>query len=463
MRIATSAVSRLLPQSRPSCLRVSSSFLQPSQAATVMAASKHTGADRVKGVQESVWVEFIQLAADYKPLNLGQGFPDFAAPPQVSQALADATLSPNVLLNQYTRGFGHPRLVQAIATLYSRLNNRTIDAKSEVLVTIGAYEALFCAIMAHVNPGEEVIVMEPAFDCYEPMTRLAGGSVAFVPLRRPQSSANATSILSSDWKLDIAELESKFNNKTKMIVINTPHNPIGKVFSREELEAIGALCEKYDVLMLMDEVYEWLVFEPLQHVRVASMPRFWDRTITVGSAGKTFSVTGWKLGWAYGPQHLLRPMQLMHQNTIYVCPTPVQEAVAVGFETELARLGANDSYWKDLARMLKGKRDRMAASLISAGMSPTIPEGGYFMLADFSRIAERVDLSGEKDATRDYRFVKWLTKTKGLQGIPPSAFYGPEDKHLAEDLIRFCFIKQDETLDKADRILSDLKTSLSKL
>lgn len=414
-------------------------------------------ADRLKGMSESVWVEFIQLALDYKPVNLGQGFPDFAAPEHVTKALSDAASSPNVLLNQYTRGFGHPRLVNALSQLYSKLVGRSINPQKEILVTCGAYEALYCTILALINPGDEVIIIEPYFDCYEPMTVMAGGVPVFIPLRPKKTGV---SISSGDWVLDMDELASKFNKKTKMIIVNTPHNPLGKVFKTEELQMIADLCIKHDVIAVMDEVYEWIVYRGYEHIRMATLPNMWDRTITIGSAGKTFSVTGWKIGWAYGPQHLMRPLQLLHQNCVYTCPTPLQEAVAIGFETETARLGQPDSYWKDLSNMLEGKRDRMANFLSSVGMAPAIPEGGYFMIADFSELGSKVNI-GDEAGTKDYKFVKWLSKTKKLQGIPPSAFYGNEHKHLAENLIRFCFIKEDSTLEKAEKIINDLKNSLS--
>lgn len=270
-------------------------------------------ADRIKGEKESVWVEFAQLANDYKPLNLGQGFPDYnAPPPEVIKALANATQSENILLNQYSRGFGHPRLVNAISKLYGNLINRPINPMKEILVTIGAYESLFCAFQAFINPGDEAIIIEPFFDCYEPMVRQAGGIPVFVPLVLREDAKNKETISSADWVLDEKELASKFNNKTKMIVINTPHNPLGKIMSRKELEMIGELCKKHNVIALMDEVYEWIVYDGLEHVRMASLPGMWERTITVGSAGKTFSVTGWKLGWSYGPEYLIKPMQLVH-------------------------------------------------------------------------------------------------------------------------------------------------------
>ncbi|UYV73910.1 CCBL2 [Cordylochernes scorpioides] len=251
-------------------------------------------------------VEFIQLALEHQPVNLGQGFPDMAAPAHVIQALADAaTGSRSVALNQYTRGFscvdvqGHPRLIQALSKLYSQLLGRPIDPQKEVLVSVGAYEALYCAINALINPGDEVIIIEPYFDCYEPMTRLAGGVPVFIPLRLTTKVEPGQPVSSADWTLDAAELASKFTPRTKMIIVNTPHNPLGKVFSQEELEMIGDLCKKHNVVVVMDEVYEWIVYRGNKHVRMASLPGMWDRTLTVGSAGKTFSVTGWKVTFFY--------------------------------------------------------------------------------------------------------------------------------------------------------------------
>ncbi|XP_035212820.1 kynurenine--oxoglutarate transaminase 3-like isoform X1 [Stegodyphus dumicola] len=223
---------------------------------------------------------------------------------------------------------------------------------------------------------------------------------------------------------------------------------------------IAELCQKHDVIALMDEVYEWIVYKGNEHIRMATLPGMWERTLTVGSAGKTFSVTGWKIGWAYGPQHLIHPLQLLHQNCVYTCPTPIQEAVAIGFETEIALLGHPDGYWKELSEMLEKKRDKMAKFLSEVGMAPIMPEGGYFMIADFSALGSKVNIDTE-EGTKDYKFVKWLSKTKKLQGIPPSAFYCNEDKHLAQNLIRFCFIKEDSTLEQAEKIINDLKKSLS--
>lgn len=402
--------------------------------------------------EKSVWVEYIELVAKYKPaVNLGQGFPDYHAPKHVTQALAEITTGDNPLLNQYTRGFGHPRLVQAISKLYSPLIGREIDPLNEVLVSSGAYEALYSAILGHVDEGDEVIVIEPFFDCYDFMIKMAGGIPKFIPLK-PKKSGAATS---ADWVLDEAELAGLFGPKTKMLILNTPHNPLGKVFSRAELELVANLCKKHDVLCLSDEVYEWIVYKPHEHIRIATLPDMWERTITVGSAGKTFSVTGWKIGWAYGPAPLMRNLQVVHQNCVYTCCTPVQEAVARSLEFELARYNSPDCYFFSLARELLAKRDGLVGALRTNGFQPTVPDGGYFVVADWTGLADKIDLSSEPDKYKDYRFTKKFTKEAGVLAIPPSAFYSEAHKNLGENYARFCFIKKDENLALTEKLLKE--------
>jgi kynurenine--oxoglutarate transaminase/cysteine-S-conjugate beta-lyase/glutamine--phenylpyruvate transaminase len=411
---------------------------------------------KLQGNDKSVWVEYVALAQKYKPINLGQGFPDFQAPSNIREALAGVPVHDDWALNQYTRGFGHPRLVKALANLYSGALERSIEPEEEVLVTAGAYEALFASIQGHTNPGDEWIIIEPFFDCYEPMVRMAGGLPRFIPLK-PKKSGPVTS---ADWVFDEQEMTNLFNSKTKGIIINTPHNPVGKVFTRKELEFLADLAKKWNVLVIADEVYEWMVYDDVEHIRIASLPDMYERTITIGSAGKTFSVTGWKIGWAYGPANLLKNLKVVHQNSVYTCATPIQEAVAIGFEQEIKKLGNEDCYFKSIAKELLPKREKIAKFLSDIGMVPTIPQGGYFMLADWQALAPLVDLSEEEDQYKDYKFTKFMTKSVGIQGIPPSAFYSEEHKHLGENLVRYCFIKSDKTLKDAEELLKGWKAGL---
>lgn len=414
---------------------------------------------RYTGSEKSVWNEYVELAAKYKPLNLGQGFPDYPAPNYVTEALKHvaSTAESQPLLHQYTRGFGHPRLINALSNLYSGLIGRKLNPQTEILTTLGAYEALFSSIHGHVDEGDEVIIIEPFFDCYEPMVKYAGGVPKFIPLRLKDVSGKIPS--SADWVLDEQELESAFNNKTKAIILNTPNNPLGKVFTKSELTIIADLCKKWNVLCIADEVYEWMVYKPNQHVRIATLPGMWERTISIGSAGKTFSVTGWKLGWAYGPANLMVNLQMIHQNSVYTGATPIQEATAIAFEKELQRLGQEDCYFISIAKELQAKRDYMADFLVEVGMKPTIPEGGYFMLADWRPLESKVDLNSESDKYKDYKFTKWMTKNVGIQGIPTSAFYSNINKSLGENFVRYCFFKKDDNLTKAAEILHKWKES----
>ncbi|XP_034457939.1 kynurenine--oxoglutarate transaminase 1 isoform X2 [Hippoglossus hippoglossus] len=412
--------------------------------------SRRLNARRTDGMDKNVWVEFSQLAADYKVVNLGQGFPDFSPPPFIQEAFCKA-LSGGPSMHQYTRAFGHPPLVKALAKFFSRIVGHEIDPFEDILVTVGAYQALFCAFQALIDEGDEVIIIEPFFDCYHPMVVMAGGKAEYVPLR-PKGEGGAA-LSSGDWVLSAEELASKITPRTKAIIFNTPNNPIGKVYKTEELQMIADICIKHDLLCISDEVYEWLTYDGAKHVKIASLPGMWERTITISSGGKTFSATGWKVGWAISSGHIIKHMKTIHQNSVYHCATAAQEAVAQGFEREYELQGTPESYFQQLPAALQLKRRKLASCLESIGLQPIVPEGGYFMITDISSV--KVDLNDQspKDEAYDFRFVKWLIKEKGLAAIPVSAFYSPEHSKQFDKYIRFCFVKEDSTLDAAEDIL----------
>ncbi|XP_074546601.1 kynurenine--oxoglutarate transaminase 1-like [Halichoeres trimaculatus] len=415
--------------------------------------SRRLHARRAEGVDKNVWVEFTKLAADYKAVNLGQGFPDFSPPKFMQDAFCKA-VSGRPMMHQYTRPFGHPRLVNTLSKFFSRIVGHEIDPFEDILVTVGAYQALFSAFQALVDEGDEVIIVEPFFDCYQPMVKMAGGTAVYVPLR---PKADGAILSSGDWVLNPEELESKITPQTKAIVINTPNNPLGKVYKTEELQMIADLCIKHDMLCISDEVYEWLTYDGSKHVKIASLPGMWERTITIGSAGKTFSATGWKVGWAIGSGKNIKCLKATHQMSVFDCPTAAQEAVAQGFEREYEVLGTPESYFKQLPAMLYHKRNKLAECLQSVGLQPIMPEGGYFMIADISSV--KVDFKDEssEDEAYDFRFVKWLTKEKGLATIPVSAFYSPEHSKQFDKYIRFCFVKEESTMEAAESILRNLR------
>ncbi|NXM66931.1 KAT1 transaminase, partial [Serilophus lunatus] len=418
--------------------------------------SRPVQARRLEGIDKNIWVEFVKLAATYSKVNLGQGFPDFPAPDFVREALSRVLGGENHMLHQYTRAFGHPPLVKVLAQLYGKLLGRDLDPLTNVMVTVGAYQALFCCFQAFVDEGDEVIIIEPFFDCYEPMVKMAGGTPVFVPLRL-KAPKDGKMMSSADWQLDPAELASKFNERTKAIVLNSPNNPLGKVFSRGELELIADLCVKHDVLCISDEVYEWLVYDGKELIRIASLQGMWDRTVIIGSAGKTFSITGWKVGWTVGPDRLLQHLRTVHQNSVYHCATIAQEAVAQGFQRELMLYGKPESYFVQLPKELQQKRDWLVQSLEAVGMKPIIPEGTYFLVADISQFKSDVPDVPNSDEPYDYRFAKWMIKNKGLAAIPLSAFYSEAHKSNYSNFIRFCFAKEEATLKAANDILQKWK------
>ncbi|KAH7716672.1 kynurenine-oxoglutarate transaminase [Aphelenchoides avenae] len=419
----------------------------------VSGSSTWRQSDLAKRAPNSLWLEFTTLAAECKAVNLGQGFPDTPIPKFIADHLRDIGAHPERTdWHQYTRGYGHPRLVNALGTMYSTLLGVPVAPATDILVTVGAYMALYYTMLAWLNEGDEVLVLEPAFDSYIPQIRMAGGvPVPIVLELRP----NATT--SADYILDLEAVEAKISSRTKMLILNNPQNPTGKLFPMEELAGIAALAEKYNLIVVSDEVYEWHVYPGKEMIRFASLPGTYDRTITVGSAGKAFSITGWHLGWAMGPDHLLAPLKRIHQNCISTCATPLQEAVARAFEEELALWDAgrvDQSFLRtQMVAELLPKRSRLLQSLRKAGFKPLIPDAGYFIMADFSAF-DGPFLDDPTGDPLDYRFARWLCREKKLAAIPPSAFYSPKHKSDNDSFVRFCFFKKDETLAAAEEILA---------
>jgi len=395
----------------------------------------------VRGFGATVFAEFTALANATGAVNLGQGFPNFAAPDFVKAAAQQAIAAD---LNQYARSAGHPRLVKALAQVYSPLFGRTLDPMTEIVVTVGATEGIFAAVQALVDPGDEVILIEPFYDSYPAAVTMAGGVPVYVPLRAPAGSRRA-----ADWTLDLAELTAAITPRTKLLILNTPSNPLGKVFSRAELSALAELVCRFNLTVLSDEVYEWMVYPPAEHVRIATLPGMWERTVTLGSAGKTFSVTGWKIGWAIAPRTLAHAVLMAHQWIPFAVSTPMQEAIAVALEESEAR-----AYFAWLSEMYQAKRDRLLAVLGEVGLPPMTPDGSYFIIVETSALAAPV-APGER---RDIAVCRWLTKEIGVAAIPPSPFYSAPHQHLTDNLARFTFCKTDEMLDEAARRLQTIKT-----
>uniref|UniRef100_A0A8D1M919 Kynurenine--oxoglutarate transaminase 1 n=1 Tax=Sus scrofa TaxID=9823 RepID=A0A8D1M919_PIG len=403
-----------------------------------LAMAKRLQARRLDGIDHNPWVEFVKLASEADVVNLGQGFPDFPPPDFALEAFQHA-VSGDFMLNQYTKAFGYPPLTKILASFFGKLLGQELDPLKNVLVTVGAYGALFTAFQALVDEGDEVIIIEPFFDCYEPMTLMAGGLPVFVSLK-PSPAQDGELDSSSNWQLDPMELASKFTPRTKALVLNTPNNPLGKGVS---------------------VVAQWLMNPTKNHEVAASLPGMWERTLTVGSAGKTFSATGWKVGWVLGPDRLLRHLRTVHQNSVFHCPTQAQAAVAQSFEREQLHFGQPSSYFVQLPQAVQRSRDHMVQSLQSVGLRPIVPQGSYFLIIDVSDFKKKMpDLPGAADEPYDRRFVKWMIKNKGLMAIPVSIFFSLPHQKLFDHYIRFCFMKDESTLQAMDEKLQKWKEGL---
>ena len=384
-------------------------------------------AARLQGFGTTVFAEMSALAVATGSVNLGQGFPDTPGPPEVLD-VARAAIGTG--LDQYPPGPGLPVLREAIAAHVQRFRALSYDADTEVLVTAGATEALAGAMLGLLDPGDEVVVFEPVYDSYAAGIAMAGGVLVPVPLRPP---AVVDGVSTEPWTFDEAELRAAVGPRTKLLLLNTPHNPTGKVFDRTELQLVADLAVEHDLVVVCDEVYEHLVFAGSEHVSLATLPGMRERTLLVSSGGKTFSTTGWKVGWVCGPAELVTCVRTAKQFLTYVNAGPFQPAIAAG-------LGLPDAFFTALAADLEGKRDLLVAGLAAAGLPVVSPQATYFATV-------RVEGDG-------LDFCRELPHRVGVVAVPSSAFYTREHADLGRHLVRFAFCKRDEVLLEATRRLT---------
>jgi N-succinyldiaminopimelate aminotransferase len=378
---------------------------------------------RLQGFGTTVFAEMSALAVATDSVNLGQGFPDYPGP---SEVLDVARAAIGTAADQYPPGPGRPELRQAIAAHVRRFRDRDYDPDSEVLVTAGATEALSAALLALLETGDEVVVFEPMYDCYAAGIAMAGGVARPVPLRPPIDGAGP-------WTFDPAELRAAITPRTRLLLVNTPHNPTGKVFTQEELTLLAAHAIEHDLLVLTDEVYEHLVFDGARHLSMAGLPGMRERTLVVGSAGKTFNVTGWKIGWICGAAPLVSAVRTAKQFLTYVNGGPFQPAVAAGLDLP-------DAYFTEVARDLQYRRDVLVQGLTEAGLPVISPEATYFAT---------VDVRGVQPDGDGLAFCRSLPERAGLVAVPTVVFYDPTHAHLGRHLVRFAFCKSDAVLGDA--------------
>ena len=371
-------------------------------------------ARRTHGFTESVIRGMTRLATEHGAINLSQGFPNFPCPDVLKEAAARAICDD---VNQYAVTWGAARLRNALAAKYEEWYNLPVNPNTQVTVTCGATEAMASALLGIVNPGDEVVVFEPFYENYGPDAILCDARPVFVPMAVGQS-------------LDLDRLTAAFGPKTKAIIICTPNNPTGHVFTRAELEAIAALCRRHDAFAVTDEIYEHIYYEG-EHIPIATLPEMADRTITISGASKTFSVTGWRIGTIISPPDVTDAIRKVHDFLTVGAPAPLQEAIAVGMET----LG--DDYYEGLARDYKRRRDILCAGLLKAGFQCRPPEGAYYVMADFSVLS----------TLPDDEFAKWLTAEHGVAPVPGSSFYSRPE--LGRKYVRFAFCKTEDMLQQA--------------
>src|SRR6516164_1142928 len=375
---------------------------------------------------ESVIREMTRLAMEHDAINLSQGYPDFSAPEVLKKAASDAIFAD---VNQYAITWGAKNFRDALVYKTKKFLGIDIDPEREITVSCGSTEAMIDVLLAVINPGDEVIVFEPFYENYGPDAIISGATPRYVQLRRP------------DWSFDEKELAAAFNNKTKAIIINTPNNPTGKVFSRQELQVIADLCQKWDVLAITDEIYEHIIYDGVKHISPITLDGMRERTIVVNGMSKTYSVTGWRVGYIISPPNISGAIRKMHDFMTVGAPAPLQEAGAVA-------LRLPDSYYVELAAHYQQRRDRVMKMLRNAGFAAFVPKGAYYVMCDVGNFLKAGGFAN------DIEFCRFMVKEVGVAAVPGSSFWG--DPVAGRDIIRFTFCKKESTLSAAEERLTRL-------
>ncbi len=391
------------------------------------AKGKHFLSDRVSHFTESVIRDMTRQAMLHHAVNLAQGFPDFPAPAEIKQAAQQAVAAD---VNQYAITWGAKNLRNAIARQMGVWQGIAVDPEKEITVCCGATEAMISTLLAVCNPGDEVVIFEPFYENYGPDSVLSGAKPKFVKLRPSKADGG-------EWTFDEKELRRAFDRHTKAIILNTPNNPTGKVFTRPELELIRDLCLKFDVLAITDEIYEHILYEGVEHISIAALDGMRERTVTINGMSKTYSVTGWRVGWAVAAEKITGAIRKVHDFLTVGAPAPLQEAGA-------AALSLPAEYYASLAKGYRVRRDHLMPALTAAGFTCFRPRGAYYVMTDISAFGFSDDLA----------FAKYLVQDIGVACVPGSSFY--RDPRDGAQQVRFAFCKTPETLDEAARRLAKL-------
>ena len=389
-------------------------------------------ASRTAPFQESVIREMTRLGDVAGAINLSQGLPDFDTPPEVLAAAVEAIRRGE---NQYTFPFGSLALREAVAYRYARYNGIIADPEAEVTITCGVSEAIMATILALTDPGDEVVIPEPWYENYVPDCLMAGVRPRFVPLCEP------------DYTIDPAEMRAAFGRQTRLILLNTPHNPTGRVLTRSELALIADLCREFDVIAVVDEIYDRILFDGHQHVSIAGLPGMQDRTVTLSGLGKTYAVTGWRVGWAVAAQPLMAMIRKVHDYLTVCAPAPFQAA-------GIAALGMGEEYYATMCAEYAARRAPLLRALDAAGMSYRVPEGAYYVMARFADVDWPRARYERAEWTTDRAFAEYLAREIGVAVVPGSSFYSGKD--LGTMTVRFNFAKRAETMRAAAQRLARL-------